>query len=249
MGHHGSADPQGVHWAEGMHASALLVAVDRQLSASPGCFTRHAPHPSQGPCSSRGVCMAGVGRPRPPRCTGRRGRGRYGARGRRTAGVVQGLCARVVARRGARTARRPGARGAHHLPRGAHARRLPAVRTLPVLAASCRELTRCLPRIVTSPSLDAVHCPCGARQASHLSSPCHGLPCRYGPFRCAPGSYEVAPRATAECFFVVDGVFFLTNPDGSSRRCVGGDTVVLPKGWAGHWDILEPVWKVWVEVE
>ena len=29
----------------------------------------------------------------------------------------------------------------------------------------------------------------------------------------------------------VDGVFFLTNPDGSARRCTACDTVVLPKGW------------------
>ena len=74
-------------------------------------------------------------------------------------------------------------------------------------------------------------------------------PTRVGFVVCAPGSFEVAPRPAAEAFFVVDGVFFLTNPDGSSRRCVGGDTVVLPKGWTGHWDVLEPVWKVWVEAE
>jgi uncharacterized cupin superfamily protein len=47
----------------------------------------------------------------------------------------------------------------------------------------------------------------------------------------------------------VDGLFFLTNADGSARRCVAGDTVVLPKGWSGTWDILEPVTKVWVEAE
>ena len=74
-------------------------------------------------------------------------------------------------------------------------------------------------------------------------------PTRVGFVVCAPGSFEVAPRPAAEAFFVVEGVFFLTNPDGSSRRCVGGDTVVLPKGWTGHWDVLEPVWKVWVEAE
>ena len=72
---------------------------------------------------------------------------------------------------------------------------------------------------------------------------------RVGFVVCAPGSFEGAPRPAAEAFFVVEGVFFLTNPDGSSRRCVGGDTVVLPKGWTGHWDVLEPVWKVWVEAE
>ena len=35
--------------------------------------------------------------------------------------------------------------------------------------------------------------------------------------------------------------------DGSARKCTSGDTVVLPKGWAGEWNIIEPVRKVWVE--
>ena len=52
-----------------------------------------------------------------------------------------------------------------------------------------------------------------------------------------------------EAFFVAEGTFFLTNADGSARRCVEGDTVVLPVGWSGMWDVVEPVRKVWVEVE
>ena len=44
------------------------------------------------------------------------------------------------------------------------------------------------------------------------------------------------------------GVFYLTNLDGSARRCEAGDTVVLPKGWSGRWDIVEPMTTVWVEV-
>lgn len=73
-------------------------------------------------------------------------------------------------------------------------------------------------------------------------------PTRVGFMSCSPGSFVVAARPTAECFFVVDGVFFLTNVDGSARRCTAGDTVVLPSGWAGHWNIVEPVRKVWVQV-
>jgi uncharacterized cupin superfamily protein len=85
---------------------------------------------------------------------------------------------------------------------------------------------------------------------AHVSHAIYELgPTRVGFLLCAPGSFDVAPRAAAEVFFVIDGVFFLTHPDGSAQRCGPGDTVVLPKGWAGHWDILEPVWKVWVEAE
>lgn len=75
-------------------------------------------------------------------------------------------------------------------------------------------------------------------------------PTKVGFWSCSPGSFEVTERTTAEIFWVIDGVFFLTNSDtGQARRCSSGDTVVLPKGWAGHWDVIEPVRKVWVEVQ
>ena len=41
----------------------------------------------------------------------------------------------------------------------------------------------------------------------------------------------------------------VTNADGSARRCVAGDTMMLPKGWTGYWDIIETVRKLWVVVE
>ena len=74
-------------------------------------------------------------------------------------------------------------------------------------------------------------------------------PSKVGFVTCSAGSWAVAPRQSAEVFFVVDGVFFLTNADGSARRCVAGDTVVLPKGWAGLWNVIEPVRQVWVEAQ
>jgi uncharacterized cupin superfamily protein len=48
---------------------------------------------------------------------------------------------------------------------------------------------------------------------------------------------------------VLEGVFFLTNADGIARRCVVGDTVVLPKGWTGKWDVIETVKKLWMVAE
>lgn len=73
-------------------------------------------------------------------------------------------------------------------------------------------------------------------------------PTRVGFLTCTPGSFVVAARAKAEIFWIADGAAFLTNADGSAYRCTAGDTVVLPKGWAGRWDIVEPLQKVWVEV-
>ncbi len=95
------------------------------------------------------------------------------------------------------------------------------------------------------------------QDASHGSSPqstsksiYHVGQTKAGYWTCTPGSFAVTtPRPTTECFHVLEGVFFLTNMvDGTSRRCVAGDTVVLPKGWTGHWDIVEAVQKLWVEV-
>ena len=64
---------------------------------------------------------------------------------------------------------------------------------------------------------------------------------------CTPGSFPNPASCPGSLggpgafFHVLEGVFFLTDADGSARRCVGGDTVVLPGGWAGHWDVIEPV--------
>lgn len=84
---------------------------------------------------------------------------------------------------------------------------------------------------------------------AHLAQIAYDLPpTRAGFVSCARGSFVVPERVAAECFFVVEGLFFLTDQQGLARRCGAGDTVVLPKGWAGHWDVIEPVRKVWVEV-
>eukprot|EP00968_Pinguiococcus_pyrenoidosus_P006272 scaffold429_cov269-Pinguiococcus_pyrenoidosus.AAC.6 len=73
-------------------------------------------------------------------------------------------------------------------------------------------------------------------------------PQEVGFWTCTPGSFPVVSRKTTECFHVLEGVFFLTNADGTARRCVAGDTVMLPKGWSGHWDVIEPVKKLWLLV-
>jgi uncharacterized cupin superfamily protein len=74
-------------------------------------------------------------------------------------------------------------------------------------------------------------------------------PTEVGYWTCTPGSFPVSERAATECFHVLGGVFFLTNAaDGSARRCVAGDTVVLPRGWTGYWDVIETAKKLWVVV-
>jgi uncharacterized cupin superfamily protein len=73
---------------------------------------------------------------------------------------------------------------------------------------------------------------------------------KVGGWTCTAGSFPVTQSSMTECFHVLEGVFFLTNADGStSKRCVAGDTVAIPKGWTGYYDIIEPVTKIWVAVE
>lgn len=71
-----------------------------------------------------------------------------------------------------------------------------------------------------------------------------------GGWACTPGSFAISNPATSEAFHILEGEFFLTNAvDGSAQKCKAGDTILLPKGWSGEWDVLETVKKVWVVVK
>ena len=72
---------------------------------------------------------------------------------------------------------------------------------------------------------------------------------RAGSWHCAAGaSFPVTARPVAEVFTVTKGALFLTNPDGSARRCGTGDTVHLPEGWDGRIDVVESVTTVFAEI-
>lgn len=73
-------------------------------------------------------------------------------------------------------------------------------------------------------------------------------PTTVGSVMCAPGSSSKA-CPDAECFHLIEGILFLTTPDGISQRCVAGDTVVLPRGWSGHHDVVEKTTMLWISVE
>ena len=65
-------------------------------------------------------------------------------------------------------------------------------------------------------------------------------PTSVGFWTCTPGSFRES-RESTEWQHVLEGTFFLTNADGSAQRCVAGDTVLMPKGWSGLVDVIEPV--------
>jgi len=74
-------------------------------------------------------------------------------------------------------------------------------------------------------------------------------PTNVGAWACTAGGFQGSPnRPTTEVFHVLEGLCFLTNLDGSSQRVTAGDTVVLPKGWSGRWDIIEPIRKIFAVI-
>eukprot|EP00931_Biecheleriopsis_adriatica_P074428 TRINITY_DN48486_c0_g1_i1.p1 TRINITY_DN48486_c0_g1~~TRINITY_DN48486_c0_g1_i1.p1 ORF type:complete len:510 (+),score=81.64 TRINITY_DN48486_c0_g1_i1:47-1531(+) len=71
-------------------------------------------------------------------------------------------------------------------------------------------------------------------------------PTKVGAWACTAGGFlGTSNRPTTEFFYVLEGLCFLTGEDGVARRVTAGDTVVLPKGWSGRWDIIQPIRKVW----
>lgn len=67
-----------------------------------------------------------------------------------------------------------------------------------------------------------------------------------GVWECQPGGWPVVNRPDTEFTYILSGRALLT--DDSSGQEIGissGDLVILPPGWTGRWDILEPVRKVY----
>eukprot|EP00980_Cylindrotheca_fusiformis_P028799 scaffold22647_cov145-Cylindrotheca_fusiformis.AAC.9 len=71
-------------------------------------------------------------------------------------------------------------------------------------------------------------------------------PTKVGVWSSEPGSYVVHGGNRA-WIHVLEGVVFVTNGQdrSSSKRCVAGDTIVLPAGWYGYVDVMETAKKLW----
>lgn len=67
-----------------------------------------------------------------------------------------------------------------------------------------------------------------------------------GSWYCGDAGGWMSPkqRTSTEVFFVLQGRGCVTDADGVPHEFGPGDTVTLPKGWSGRWDVLEPVHKV-----
>jgi uncharacterized protein len=72
-----------------------------------------------------------------------------------------------------------------------------------------------------------------------------GLP-EVGVWECTPGGWAIEDRPDTETVVVVSGAATLTTRGGAPMRIGPGDTVVLPRGWSGRWDVPETLRKVYV---
>lgn len=71
-----------------------------------------------------------------------------------------------------------------------------------------------------------------------------------GSWACSEGGWaSPSPRGSTEFFYVLSGHGAVTDPDGTRHPFGPGDTVVLPKGWYGRWDIDQFIHKVWLTKE
>jgi len=68
-----------------------------------------------------------------------------------------------------------------------------------------------------------------------------------GSWHCTEGGWDSpAKRGTTEVFYVLVGEGCVTDVDGTKHTFGAGDTVVLPKGWSGRWDVTKAIHKVWI---
>ena len=67
-----------------------------------------------------------------------------------------------------------------------------------------------------------------------------------GLWACTPGGWSITDRPDTETVRILAGRARLTDAGGTAVELTTGDVLVLPKGWSGRWDILEPVRKLFV---
>lgn len=67
-----------------------------------------------------------------------------------------------------------------------------------------------------------------------------------GVWTCTPGSWPVEARHNTEVAHILAGRARITDADGNVNEVRAGDVLVLPVGWAGRWEILDEVRKLYV---
>jgi len=67
-----------------------------------------------------------------------------------------------------------------------------------------------------------------------------------GAWYCSEGGWPSPnQKAHTEIFYVLDGHGMLGDADGTKHYFGPGDTVIIPKGHTGRWDVNAPIHKIW----
>ncbi|MGI9607009.1 MAG: cupin domain-containing protein [Acidimicrobiales bacterium] len=73
-----------------------------------------------------------------------------------------------------------------------------------------------------------------------------------GVWTCGVGSWDEKDYEVNEVMVMVDGRLRITDggsPDAPVHDLRAGDMFFLPKGWAGRWEVVEPMKKIYFIVE
>lgn len=70
-----------------------------------------------------------------------------------------------------------------------------------------------------------------------------------GVWSCTVGAWDETDYAVNEVMVVVDGHLRITDTDGTVHDLKAGDMFFLPKGWAGRWEVVADMKKIYVIVE
>jgi uncharacterized cupin superfamily protein len=60
-----------------------------------------------------------------------------------------------------------------------------------------------------------------------------------GIWECSPGGWPLEEIPYTEFVYMLNGSSRITDIDGLSSEIRAGDTLILPFGWSGRWDVLE----------
>lgn len=69
-----------------------------------------------------------------------------------------------------------------------------------------------------------------------------------GTWDCTEGKWQADYSAKSEFCHILSGKVILADEDGTAKTFSAGDSFVIPMGFAGTWEVVEPVRKLYVIV-
>lgn len=67
-----------------------------------------------------------------------------------------------------------------------------------------------------------------------------------GLWECMPGRFSADRSQSTEFCYFLAGRIVMTEQDGTRHELGAGDTILLPQGWKGVWEIVEHTRKLYV---